>query len=432
MQEGARKLPLRHITIRVPWNDTDWSGKVCSHPNDNISCLILPRIRETRNDEVEEALAGQSWEELPVENLPPCVAERGNFMAPFAIFRELSHPYAKISDSHKHLLPTSFRYPAYSAGCVPFSWMLSDEAEKKAKMFDIDLREDLESQAHEIMGFKTSWLQTKHNQLAMLDTFFGAIQPEKSLCFFYAKRTPLAEDSRRVIMGAGWVTDLGKPNEYDYSETGHFIDSVIWDRAIYHSIRPNFKDGFLFPYHQIQEYLDNHPEENPEDFIAFAPDDHFWSYSYAAEHLTHDGAIGSILSCLRAMENIKHVIPGEWEKIETWQTQRLNELWKLRGPSPGLGSALSAFGIQNGILLAFELENLLVEDDLDPWSLIDQLFNDPSSQPDYLQKHITPTLTKKWQALPDERRSLLKLLSRFELSIVQATCWYVEWIIQIY
>ncbi len=37
----------------------------------------------------------------------------------------------------------------------------------------------------------------------MLDTFFGAIRPEESLCFFYAKRTPLSEQSRRVIVGVG-------------------------------------------------------------------------------------------------------------------------------------------------------------------------------------------------------------------------------------
>ena len=51
------------------------------------------------------------------------------------------------------------------------------------------------------MKFETSWVQEKDNQLALLDTFFGAVTPEESLCFFYAKRTPLSEQSRRVIVG---------------------------------------------------------------------------------------------------------------------------------------------------------------------------------------------------------------------------------------
>jgi hypothetical protein len=43
----------------------------------------------------------------------------------------------------------------------------------------------------------------------MLDTFFGALEPEGSLCIFYAKRTLLADDSRRVIIGVGRVKGIG-------------------------------------------------------------------------------------------------------------------------------------------------------------------------------------------------------------------------------
>jgi len=43
---GARQLPLRHLSVRVPWNDTDWTGCVCRKPGDNISCLILARIEK--------------------------------------------------------------------------------------------------------------------------------------------------------------------------------------------------------------------------------------------------------------------------------------------------------------------------------------------------------------------------------------------------
>lgn len=50
---GARRLPLHHVTIRVPWHDGDWTGNVCSRPLDNTSCLILPRIGQGRRDEIE-------------------------------------------------------------------------------------------------------------------------------------------------------------------------------------------------------------------------------------------------------------------------------------------------------------------------------------------------------------------------------------------
>jgi ATP-dependent exoDNAse (exonuclease V) alpha subunit len=426
MFEGSRQLPLHHITIRIPWNDTDYSGVICQKPKDNVSCLVLPRIHESRDDEFESENAGKSWEEMRIENLPPCLVEHGNFMASYSITRNVTHPYAD-SDSHKHLLPTPFRYPPYSVSCIPFRWMLLKESQDIASKYDLDLQMDLEDKAKEIMNFSASWLQTKHNQLVMLDTFFGALQPEESLCFFYSKRTPLIEDSRRVIMGVGRIKGLGEFTEYEYSETGHFIDSIIWERPVYHSIREKNKDGFLFPYHEVLEYLEKHPEENPSDYLAYAPDDYFWSFSYASELLSHDGAVASILSCLRAISNIKKIISGDWEIVEKWLTARLNELWKLRGPYPGLGSALTAFGITKGTLLAYEIDRIKQDqENLDPWKLIDQLLQNPDLHPKELANYVTPTLSEKWKLLPDERRKLIKLLSRFDLSIEQATCWYVE------
>ena len=37
------------------------------------------------------------------------------------------------------------------------------------------------------------------------------------------------------------------------------LRGLIWERNIEHSIRPDFEDGFLLPYHKAIEYL----EENP-------------------------------------------------------------------------------------------------------------------------------------------------------------------------
>ena len=66
------------------------------------------------------------------------------------------------------------------------------------------------------LSFKSNWARQRDNQLALLDTFFGALRPEESLCFFYAKRTPLSEQSRRVIVGVGRVRSVGDAVEYAY------------------------------------------------------------------------------------------------------------------------------------------------------------------------------------------------------------------------
>jgi hypothetical protein len=70
------KLPMAHLSIRVPWHDTSWTGNVCARPLDNSACLALRRIGQQRDDAFELAVAGQRMDELgPDSRLPPCVAE---------------------------------------------------------------------------------------------------------------------------------------------------------------------------------------------------------------------------------------------------------------------------------------------------------------------------------------------------------------------
>jgi len=426
---GARQLPLRHISIRVPWNDTGWNGVVCKRPAENISCLILKNIRANRKDDSESKVAGQSWETLSADHWPACMSEHGHFMADFEMTRRISHPYTQTSKAHEHLLPTPYRYPPYSAACTPFAWMLKESAEKHVKNLELGFQAELEDNAHEAMEFRTEWLQTKHNQRVLLDTFFSAIQPDRSLAFFYAKNIPFIEDNRRIIIGVGWVKNVGEPVEYRYSGPG-LIEAILWERNVQHSIRPGFMDGFLLPYHDVQEYLDTHPDENPMDYMAFVPDDQFWSFSYGSEHVTNDGAIGVLLSCAKALQNCQKIVPGPWEHALKWIDSRLNELWTMRGPCPGLGAALSAFGVENGSLIAHELERIMAENPSttgrDPWMLVDQLFREPTAFTNEMQKRIGATLRQKWVKLSDQRRMLLKLLSRFELTADQATRYYVH------
>ena len=426
---NARQLPLRHISIRVPWHDSGWNGTICHHPSQNSSCLILPHIRETRLDQSEDHLAGTAWHALPQAEWPPCIGERGGFMAPFELSRSVTHPYAGSSPAHKHFAPTSFRIPAYAAPCIPFSWMLKEMAAEKVQLLDLNFREELEQQAHTAMGFATGWVQTKHNQLVMLDTFFSAVQPRRSLCFFYAKATPLIEDPRRVIVSVGWVTAVGSAVEYRYQNEGP-IQALLWERIVQHSIRPEAMDGFLMPYQDLITYLEQNADAQPADYIAFAPDDHVGSFSYSAEHVSNDGAIGALLSCARAVQQIAKVLPGPWDQVLRWIDERLNELWQMRGPCPGLGAALSAFGVEKGTLLAYDLEHRIAVKhpvgNIDPWPLVDELFRSPDTLPAAMRSTITPTLSQKWLYLPAERRQLLQLLSRFDLLADQATRYYVH------
>ena len=123
---------IRHLSIRVPWHDTDWTGRICTAPSMNGSCLALSRINEERLDAVEDEHAGEDWDELGA-NLPPCVRERVGFMRAKEFTVSVRHPYAsRGSPPHENLKPLALRFPPYSAPCVPFRWMRREEAEKIA------------------------------------------------------------------------------------------------------------------------------------------------------------------------------------------------------------------------------------------------------------------------------------------------------------
>ena len=416
MIAGARRLPVQHLSIRVPWHDAGWSGTVCNKPAANTACRVLPRISESKDDATEESIAGQSFSDLSQDQLPPCISERANFMAPFPMTLSKRHPYVeRNSESHGHFLPTSFTMRPYSAACLPFRWMLVEESAELVERYDLGLQPDREPD----LGFSTSWLQDRSNQLVMLDTFFGAIRPEESLCFFYAKDTPLSVSARRVIVGVGLVRGVDDHVEYQYATKNPPHRSILWERNVEHSIRPGFADGFLFPYREVFD-LALEKGVDPEQFLAFAPDDAFWSFSYGSEHVSHDEAIASVLSCLRALEQIQGVLPGPWEQVSAWLDQQLNRLWRMRGPFPGFGSALTAFLGDRGNLIAYEIAGQCAQDsvdgNIDPWPAFEQMVQNPDTASGTLKDHIGEGFARAWDAMPEERRELLKLLSRFSLS----------------
>jgi hypothetical protein len=373
-------------------------------------------------DDHEERLAGSPWDELKPGDLPPCCRERGGFMAPRPHAIELRPAYKLSNEAHAHLEPVQVTVPSYTAPCVPYDWLLLDRAGEKSEQYELPVRFELEEQARELLGFETEWVQNGHNQRTLLDTFFSAIRPESSLCFFYAKRVPLSEESGRVLIGAGRVLSVGDNLEFGRSGEGE-LDPIPWERMVEHSIRHDFSDGFLLPYHEALSRATEDADLNLEEIVAFAPTDHWAEFSYGSEHVSNDAAIASLVICSQALERADRLLGGSSTRQQEWIDAQLGELWRMRGPAPGLGAALSAFGIQNGTLVAYRLAPLLEKNE-DPWPLLNRVFDDPDAVLPGLSERIGETLCRTWHELPAERRRLLQLLSRFALSGEQATRFY--------
>jgi len=265
--EGARTLPTRHLSIRVPWHDSGWAGTVCAQPLANTACLALVNIGTKRDDAHEQTCAGQRIDQLDESQWPPCVEERATFLSPYELTRTISHVYAKGSPTtHGHFKPTKYKHPPYSVPAIPFNWLRRERVEGDETVCGLAERLQLgyEPSLEPVLDFdkgkgkdgedrEGGWVNSRENQLCLLDTFFSAVKPNDSLCFFYAKRTPLApEDRRRVIVAVGYVSAVGESVEYESLDKSK-LRAVTFERNVFHSIRPDFADGFVLPYQVLSD-----------------------------------------------------------------------------------------------------------------------------------------------------------------------------------
>jgi len=79
------------------------------------------------------------------------------------------------------------------------------------------------------------------------------------------------------------------------------------------------------------------PISTRRSLVARVPSDRLGEFSYATEHVTHDGAVGALLACTRALERAKEHLEGPWGRCLRWINDRLGEVCTMRRPYPGLG-----------------------------------------------------------------------------------------------
>ena len=419
-----------HLTARVAWHDSRWDGTMCRAPSCNSFCTTLDRIRDERDDATEDALAGTPWNTLLPEQHPPCRAESGAFMNRAEWTRRFRHPYAdiaKTAETHGHLKPTSVKVPPFATFAVPFAWMLRREQDA------IDERLPVPLPADELSPFKdTPWVFGRARQKALLNLFSNRLTPGSSLVFFYCKEgQPLGDTVSRLVVGVGRLTSVAAPNSYDIVDTTK-PTQVMWDLLIRHSIRPDEHDGFLLPYHDYVEPTGD-PAEDERRLalfreIAVPPEPaHIRMFSYAAEHVSSDAALSTLVRCLESVRKIREhgIAKGRWERREEWLNDQIAAAWQNRGAFPGLGCALEALGMRLGTALTLELlSSRTVAPDDDPWPTVDAMIRGKCNAPSTAYDADLRAVRDTWTNLPEERQALLKLLSRFALTSAQARRWF--------
>ncbi|SRR5712691_3026608 len=75
----------RHSSLRLPWHDRGWDGRVCDRPTANVYCsgeygLKAHEIRIKKLNEQEERLKGQPCHTLKADGYrPPCLRTINTF-----------------------------------------------------------------------------------------------------------------------------------------------------------------------------------------------------------------------------------------------------------------------------------------------------------------------------------------------------------------
>ena len=422
---------MKNLTMRVAWHDNVWNGTVCCQPSKNSSCLSLKRIRETRNDILEDKNANADWPQPNSGQFPACVDESGAFMNANEFTRTFTHPYQennKTKDTHGHLRETAVNLPPYSAFAIPFWWTLKEHQDE----IDATLAKPLPPDDQIPDDFKSPWVFGRSRQEAILKLVFEQVSSDKSLVMFYCKDGhPVDEKTSRLVVGLGTILKVGKPILYQTEKPGQKT-YVLWDRVIQHSIRPNGSDGFLIPYHAYIAPTGDLDEDERRskllDEIIVAPAVEYQrTFSYVSELAGWDATLSVLARCLQVIRNIKKhgIAPGPWEKREEWVNKQINEVWKDRGAFPGLGPALEAMGLRLGTSFAMDLAaSHKIKPEDDPWPLVDAIFRGKEKPPLPAYTFDVLNTAKIWTSLSQQRRSLLNLISRFEITNDQAIRWF--------
>lgn len=344
---------VQHFSTRIPWKDNDYTGRIDNNPKYNVAAQVISNIASSRNLEFEEKNKGKCYEEVGPLSMQNWITENAAFMSSNKLSLKMNHPYKSGNDKFHHFQETSFETDPYSFLLRPFSWTLKENAKEKQKYYNFHF--DLDK-TERMLNWSSAWVSHGESQKGIFDYFFSGISPHHSLIFPYYKQVPFIEDSRRIIAGVGNIIGNTKIREYE-SDGSSEEKNYIWETNAAHSIRVNGKDGFLMPYLEISEYVRKHPDFDVSSVILFEPAGFRTEFSYAAEWVSYDASIDVLNQAKIALRNIAELKLREanqkWINIHLeYIDNQLKSVWNQRGVFPGLGSALSAFGVRYGFDIA--------------------------------------------------------------------------------
>ncbi|MCZ2153093.1 MAG: AAA family ATPase [Bryobacterales bacterium] len=387
-----------HLSTRLVWHDRAWDGHICDQPSKNASCVVQEHIRDGRDEDREDKAAGLHLADLKTWQ-PPCCRD------PIA--------FSKRGYTISHNDPLEFRQlpsvaeeiPAYSVCPSPYRWLREESFRGICEDERLNIRES------DTKGKEFGWVFEPDRQIELLRHFWGKLEKQRSLLFFYCNHgNPLDESLNRILLGVSRISEVG-PQLFFGKKLPKFPDQYpIWSRCITHDFE---NQGFRLPYH---EYLK--AGHDPKNILCLVPEGAMLNFSYVAEHVSDDMAVGALERLLQSVQAVKDEakVTGDWDRHLQWLNDVLSEVWQNRGPFPGIGSVLQYLGCESGT--AFQREVLvpvLTKGD-NAWEFVQAILEGKRKCEQQRYAKALKQAGERWAAYREPRRHLLALLARLELT----------------
>jgi len=253
------------------------------------------------------------------------------------------------------------------------------------------------------------WVFEPDRQRELLKRFWGKLEPQSSLVFYYCNHgNPLDENTPRIVIGVGRIAEVG-PQLY-FGTTSKYEDQYpVWSRRITQAYPDQ---GVRIPY---QEYLrGGHPTD---DIICRVPRNALLSFSYGGEHVSDDVAVAVLERIIQCVERVASDgrVAGDWERRLSWLNDALAEAWSGRGPFPGAGSVLQYLGFSKGTSFQRTILAPMAKRGENPWEYVLSILNG-KVEPDTASYKVGLLKARERWGLLKSRQTLLSKLARFELS----------------
>lgn len=390
-----------HLTTRLVWHDRAWDGHVCDHPSKNTYCVVHQHIRDGRDSDREDTargmpLAGLGGWQPPCSRDPIAFSPRG-----FTITHNDPLEFRQLPSVREDI-------PPYSVCPSPYRWMREENFRIICEDENLDIRESDES------GKESGWVFEPDRQIALLRNFWGKLEKNKSLIFFYCNHgNPLDESLNRILLGVSRISEIG-PQLFFGTKPPKFMDQYpIWSRCITHDFENH---GFRLPYH---EYLQ--AGHDPKNILCLVPEGAMLNFSYVAEHLGDDLAVGALERLVQSVQAVKDEgkVAGDWDRHLLWLNDVLSEVWQNRGPFPGVGSVLQYLGCESGTAFQRQVLVPLLDKGENAWEHVVSILEGRKTCEQKQYAKALKRAGERWAAYQAPRRKLLAQLARFELSPAQ-------------